>query len=86
MRRCGHIHFLSGRYAAGEKVFISFLITVRISGQLFLYDGAVRTETPTDERRYGMKGYYNSIGYMGYVEGRWVLFACEQDYFEYMEE
>ena len=33
-----------------------------------------------------MKGYYNNCGYMGYVEGRWVLFACEQDYAEYMEE
>ena len=33
-----------------------------------------------------MKGYYNNSGYMGYVEGRWVLFACEQDYTEYMGE
>ena len=32
-----------------------------------------------------MKGYYNNNGYMGYVEGRWVLFACESDYREYME-
>ena len=32
-----------------------------------------------------MKGYYNNSGYMGYVGGRWVLFACEQDYVEYME-
>ena len=38
------------------------------------------------ERRSVMKGYYNNSGYMGYVEGRWVLFACEQDYTEYMEE
>ena len=33
-----------------------------------------------------MKGYYNGAGYMGYVEGRWVLFASEQDYREYMED
>ena len=32
-----------------------------------------------------MKGYYDHVGYMGYVEGRWVLFSCEQDYMEYME-
>ena len=38
------------------------------------------------ERRSVMKGYYNNSGYMGYVEGRWVLFACKQDYTEYMEE
>ena len=27
-----------------------------------------------------MKGYYNNAGYMGYVEGRWMLFASESDY------
>lgn len=33
-----------------------------------------------------MKGYYNGTGYMGYVEGRWVLFASERDYLEYLED
>ena len=33
-----------------------------------------------------MKGYYSSSGYMGYVEGRWVLFASAQDYRQYMED
>ena len=32
-----------------------------------------------------MKGYYNNAGYMGYVEGRWFLFASESDYLDYME-
>ena len=32
-----------------------------------------------------MKGYYNNEGYMGKVDGRWVLFASEQDYLEYVE-
>ena len=32
-----------------------------------------------------MKGYYNNAGYMGYVEGRWMLFASESDYLDYME-
>ena len=32
-----------------------------------------------------MKGYYNNAGYMGYVEGRWMLFASENDYLDYME-
>ena len=32
-----------------------------------------------------MKGYYNNDGYMGYVEGRWMLFASESDYLDYME-
>lgn len=33
-----------------------------------------------------MKGYYNNSGYMGYVEGSWVLFASESDYRDYMED
>jgi len=33
-----------------------------------------------------MKGYYNHMGYMGYVGGRWVQFASEGDYRDYMEE
>lgn len=32
-----------------------------------------------------MKGYYNNAGYMGYVEGRWMLFASVSDYLDYME-
>lgn len=31
-----------------------------------------------------MKGYYVSDGYMGYVEGRYMLFADETDYREYL--
>ncbi len=33
-----------------------------------------------------MKGYYNNSGYMGYVDGEWVLFASESDYLEYLED
>ena len=33
-----------------------------------------------------MKGYYVDGGYMGYVDGRYMLFAGEEDYFEYVEE
>lgn len=32
-----------------------------------------------------MKGYYVSEGYMGYTEGKYMLFANEADYREYME-
>lgn len=31
-----------------------------------------------------MKGYYVADGYMGYVEGRYMLFASDSDYYEYM--
>jgi len=33
-----------------------------------------------------MKGYYTDNGYMGYVNGRYVLFASEADYREWMED
>ena len=32
-----------------------------------------------------IKGYYISSGYMGYVEGKYILFASESEYYEYME-
>ena len=32
-----------------------------------------------------MKGYNVESGYMGYVNGRYMLFACEADYLEYFE-
>lgn len=33
-----------------------------------------------------MKGYATESGYMGFVGGTYMLFACEDDYREYMEE
>lgn len=33
-----------------------------------------------------MKGYNNSYGYMGYVDGRYMLFASEADYVDYMSD
>ncbi len=34
-------------------------------------------------RRSDMQGYVTYSGYMGYVDGRYVLFASESDYEEY---
>ena len=31
-----------------------------------------------------MKGYLTSYGYMGFVAGRWILFATESEYYEYL--
>lgn len=31
-----------------------------------------------------MKGYYTAVGYMGLVEGRYILFSSEDDYRDYM--
>lgn len=33
-----------------------------------------------------MKGYSTSNGFMGYVDGRYILFACEEDYRDLFEE
>ena len=33
-----------------------------------------------------MRGYFTSNGYYGLVDGRYMLFAGEADYYEYMEE
>ena len=33
-----------------------------------------------------MKGYNTSEGYIGLVDGRYVLFASEADYREYLED
>lgn len=32
------------------------------------------------------KGYVTPFGFMGLVEGRYILFATEEEYYEYMEE
>ena len=37
-------------------------------------------------RRSAMKGYLNGNGYMGFVNGRYILFASEAEYEEYMTE
>lgn len=33
-----------------------------------------------------MKGYNTDKGYMGYVEGKYMLFASEEEYYDYMED
>ena len=33
-----------------------------------------------------MKGYFVGEGYMGYVDGDYLLFAYDSDYRDYMEE
>lgn len=33
-----------------------------------------------------MKGYVTASGYMGLVDGRYILFVSEEEYLEYVEE
>ena len=37
-------------------------------------------------RSLNMKGYIVNNGYMGYIGGRYLLFASERDYREFMED
>lgn len=33
-----------------------------------------------------MKGYTTAAGYMGYVNGQYMLFSCEDEYRDYLED
>ena len=33
-----------------------------------------------------MKVYVTNNGYMGYVDGKYILFASDKEYFEFMED
>lgn len=33
-----------------------------------------------------MSGFTVSFGYVGYIGGKWMVFATETEYFEYLEE
>jgi hypothetical protein len=37
-------------------------------------------------RYYYMKGYVTANGYMGFVDGVYLLFASEMDYLEYLQD
>ncbi len=59
-----------------------------MSGFLYshlLQDDNIKKEEKSKED-WQMKGYDTSNGYMGYVEGKYILFASEQEYFEFMED
>lgn len=30
-------------------------------------------------------GYFTNVGYLGLVDGRYILFATEEEYYEYLE-
>ena len=44
-----------------------------------------REQKDSDKEVFFMKGYVTACGYMGYVENEYILFASEDDYFEYAE-
>ena len=44
-----------------------------------------REQKYSDKEVFFMKGYVTACGYMGYVENEYILFASEDDYFEYVD-
>ena len=45
-----------------------------------------RTKERRRKEMFFMKGYVVSDGYMGYVNGKYMLFADEEDYRDYIED
>ena len=54
-----------------------------------MISAAMPGNSPAQTRRnkevFFMKGYVTACGYMGYVENEYILFASEDDYFEYVD-
>lgn len=60
-------------------------LQVRFIGHMIRYH-IVRNKEQTKKGGIFMKGYFVADGYMGYVDGRYMLFADEDDYREYISE
>ena len=61
--------------------------TVKLSGSFDTFlEIMISTGTSKAKEVAAMKGYSTANGYMGLVDGRYMLFACEEDYLEYLED
>jgi len=93
------VSYLSVKYSLPEWLVKQWLNvydegTVKTIGSAFLEENPltvrfnehkIKKEEKSKED-WQMKGYDTSNGYMGYVEGKYILFASEQEYFEFMED
>ena len=53
---------------------------------LFNEQGEICSMAQKEFRQFFMKGYVVAAGYMGYVNGEYMLFSNEDDYREYFED
>lgn len=63
--------------------------TTWMSGFMYshlFYTGNIRKSKKVIKEDWQMKGYNTSNGYMGYVDGKYLLFASDTEYFEFMED
>ena len=58
----------------------------RFIGHILFYTEFRSKEQRIERSVFFMKGYFVPDGYMGYVNGSYMLFADENDYREYMED
>ena len=69
---------------------MGFFATILIKGVFWdtSYEILVsqRTQVRNQKGGGGMKGYDTDSGYMGYVDGSYILFASESEYLEYTRE
>ena len=63
----------------GRKIF--FLL----SGQLEIICEIMQTSKKTEEG-FPMRGYFTAGGFYGLVDGRYLLFSDESEYYEYLRE
>ena len=65
---------------AGLSLYIEGDFWDNVRSKMYPY-----TEVIVFGKELNMKGYATSSGYMGFVNGRYMLFASEGEYLEYME-
>lgn len=60
---------------------------VLFMGQPTLHNNSnKKTDASVLEGAVIMRGYHTDKGYMGYVDGEYMLFSCEADYYEFLED
>lgn len=52
--------------------------------QMLCYSEITKSEGEDRKGGFVMKGYDVQVGFMGYVDGEYILFASEAEYYEYM--
>ena len=80
-------YFRASTGCAGRS-FLVYII-IYLTGSVFPRKKKGKTIEESKQiytRRSAMKGYLNEDGYMGFVNGRYILFASEAEYEEYMME
>ena len=59
---------------------------VRFYGRPTEYDPIVKTNRAKRTEGETMRGFYTNGGYCGRVNGKYILFASESDYFDFMSD